>query len=429
MITCPKCGLENTEGTDFCVRCGEYLRWHPTQVTGRRPDSLPESDTPAGERQPVVDPDAVRVTLQPATPGGAATARVAPGARTAISAVVRNEDAVVDTYALRIDGLPQGWWSITPQSVHLLPFGSSQSGYEQEVVVSLHPPRVSESEARSWPFRLVATSSARVDLSGAAAGALDVERFDELTCSVRPQRRVGSPSAEYEIVAGNRGNTPVTVSLSGSDAAEILSFRIVPAQLQLGLREEWTADMRVQAAGAPPGRDLPFVVTATSELASATDDGVFVVRAPEDKRSILLRARILLTLVAATLLIVGSFATWVNVGGTALRGVCTSGPADCLNYATSLDVLANADVAGEPAYGAAAVVYFISSLGFVTILLGLVALAGLRRGRSTWIAGFLAVVLLIVLIVQADVTGGLFIPLLGGLAALVAGFLPVLESD
>ena len=32
MKICPRCGTENADGTDFCVVCGEYLRWEPTQA-------------------------------------------------------------------------------------------------------------------------------------------------------------------------------------------------------------------------------------------------------------------------------------------------------------------------------------------------------------------------------------------------------------
>src|SRR5947208_8089589 len=85
MKICQRCATENSEGTDFCVVCGEYLRWEPTRAL----DALTPSDASAGatveegkqaargERspvspEPVVDPD---VTLPP---GPAAVAPVRP---------------------------------------------------------------------------------------------------------------------------------------------------------------------------------------------------------------------------------------------------------------------------------------------------------------------------------------------------------------
>ena len=85
MKICPRCGTENSEGTDFCVVCGEYLRWEPTRAL----DALTPSDAGAGTAseegeqagggepspvspEPVEDPD---VTL---APGAAAVAPVRP---------------------------------------------------------------------------------------------------------------------------------------------------------------------------------------------------------------------------------------------------------------------------------------------------------------------------------------------------------------
>ena len=85
MKICPRCGTENSEGTDFCVVCGEYLRWEPTRAL----EALTPPDASAGATaaedqradgrapspvspEPVVDPD---VTLPP---GAAAVAPVRP---------------------------------------------------------------------------------------------------------------------------------------------------------------------------------------------------------------------------------------------------------------------------------------------------------------------------------------------------------------
>ena len=44
MKICPRCGTENAEGTDFCVVCGEYLRWEPTRAL----EALTPPDVSAG---------------------------------------------------------------------------------------------------------------------------------------------------------------------------------------------------------------------------------------------------------------------------------------------------------------------------------------------------------------------------------------------
>ena len=62
---------------------------------------------------------------------------------------------IVDNYDLRIDGMPDDWWSIFPGTVYLVPFGSGGT-YEQEVEVHLHPPKSPDAEAKVWELRVVA---------------------------------------------------------------------------------------------------------------------------------------------------------------------------------------------------------------------------------------------------------------------------------
>ena len=65
---------------------------------------------------------------------------VDPAAATRVLALVRNQSGIVDNYELSVRGLPEGWWSIFPNTVYLVPFGTSGT-YEQEVEIHLHPPR------------------------------------------------------------------------------------------------------------------------------------------------------------------------------------------------------------------------------------------------------------------------------------------------
>jgi hypothetical protein len=76
------------------------------------------------------------------------------------------------------------------------------------------------------------------------------------------------------------------------------------------------------------------------------------------------------------------------------------------------------------------VLFVVGSAGFVTIVLGVIALLGLRKGRSTWLAGILALAFLIVIAVRVkDVHAGLALPFLGSILAIIAGFLPTVFRD
>ena len=191
MRKCQACGRENPDDQDFC-ECGEYLRWEPTQyVQAIDPAKPPEPEPPTPEprpdpepqveqappppppptnghektaAQPAVAPGDASLTLRhperDAVPGERLAIGVEPGQRERVLAMVRNASQIVDNYDLRVDGLPEGWWSIYPDTVYLVPYGSSGT-YEQEVEIHLHPPRSPEAEARVWELRVTAQSKAQ----------------------------------------------------------------------------------------------------------------------------------------------------------------------------------------------------------------------------------------------------------------------------
>ncbi len=57
---------------------------------------------------------------------------VEPGLEVAVIATVRNQGQIVDTFDLRVDGLPEGWTTLSPGTVFLNPWGSA-GDYQQEV--------------------------------------------------------------------------------------------------------------------------------------------------------------------------------------------------------------------------------------------------------------------------------------------------------
>src|SRR5918992_423605 len=179
MRTCQSCGRENPDDRDFCD-CGEYLRWEPTgivqaitpemakQAAEQTAAPTPPPAAKAPRPPPPVAKTAVQQAVQPAEPSGASiTLRlpdedavhgevlavgVEPGQTQRVLALVRNQSGIVDNYELRVEGLPEGWWSVYPDTVYLVPFGSSGT-YEQEVEVHLHPPRTPDAEARLWELK------------------------------------------------------------------------------------------------------------------------------------------------------------------------------------------------------------------------------------------------------------------------------------
>ena len=186
-------------------------------------DAAPEA-TPASEPAAYPPPapedlrDATLLTLRdPARldddPGLATAVSVVPGPEVAVLATVRNQGQIVDTFDLRVDGLPDSWWTISPATVFLNPWGTA-GDYEQEVQVRLHPPRTPESEAREWPLTVVARSRSRSMLDADVAQApatLTVEPFQSTVMHVGPERRRGRRHADFDVAVDNHGNSPMEI--------------------------------------------------------------------------------------------------------------------------------------------------------------------------------------------------------------------------
>ena len=282
MRKCASCGRENPDDRDFC-ECGEYLRWEPTgYVQAVTPEMarqavevtqapVPPAPPGNGHDKTVTASITLRLPDQDAVPGERPAVGVEPGVGAQLLALVRNQSGIVDNYELRVDGLPEGWWTIEPATVYLVPFGS-QGTYEQEVEVRLHPPRTPEAEARVWEPSVVARSKANGRDAAAAPLAVAILPYTETATHVRPERVKGRRRADFAVEVENRANAPVLVALEGSDPDGELRFAFdrPPAELAPGQTVRTT--MRVR----PPkqiwlgrGVDRPFeITTLTGEEAA-----------------------------------------------------------------------------------------------------------------------------------------------------------------
>ncbi len=237
MRTCPACHRENPDDSDFCEACGEYLRWDPTAVNpavprapggaGAGPPGVPPPirPVPGGGRSPA---DAVSITLRSladdADPREGVRVACAPGATASLVASVRNQSGIVDNYDLRVEGLPDGWWTITPATAYLVPYGAPSGRYEQDAQVQLHPPRTAQAEAREWPIRVVAGSRASGTDAGSASARLTVQPYQSVETELRPERATGRRRGKFTFAVRNLANAPIELEFSATDPEEKCKF-------------------------------------------------------------------------------------------------------------------------------------------------------------------------------------------------------------
>jgi beta-lactam-binding protein with PASTA domain len=290
----------NESGVDFCASCGDYIRWEPTgyvsavSPTAPPPASPPETPAPAPPQgsappppaeaapPPAVPPtppapDAVMLTLrlpeQDSATGGPVLASIDAGARLMLRALVRNQSGVVDNYELRVKGLPDGWWTIAPSTVYLVPYGSA-GAYEQEVDVVLHPPRAPEAEARPWELEVVAESKAHERQVGQAPATLTIRPYTQIEADLKPERAAGRRAATFETAVTNRANARTAVDLAAVDDEGACEFAFASQQLAVDPGQTARSALTVR----PPkqvwiGRPLDrrFQLTAQTAGAAAAE--------------------------------------------------------------------------------------------------------------------------------------------------------------
>jgi beta-lactam-binding protein with PASTA domain len=326
MRTCQSCGRENPPDRDFCD-CGEYLRWEPTgfmqavpAAEASAPAAEPAAPTPpppaapppAGATppppvqqappppppppnggpaptavqgavppappEPVAEPEQQSATItlrlpdEDATKGETLAVGVHPGDRTRVRALIRNQSGIVDNYQLSIEGMPDDWWSVLPDTVYLVPYGSGGT-YEQEVEIHIHPPRAPEAEARMWELQVVAYSKASDRVAASEPLMVGIQPFEQHDTKVKPERASGRRKANFKVAVKNKANAPVFVAFDASEADNDCRFAFDPptAEIQPGSSAE--ATMRVRPPkqiwiGRPHERRID-VATKTGEEAHA----------------------------------------------------------------------------------------------------------------------------------------------------------------
>jgi beta-lactam-binding protein with PASTA domain len=310
MRTCPSCGRENGDDRDFCV-CGEYLRWEQTEhlqalkpaaagdaelvSTGAAVDAPPTpvdpnvtlaptaaagaahggrdgADHPIGEPPPGAAMLLLRRPEDEEAGAGPVQLAVKPGERTTLIALIRNESGVVDNYDLSVRGFPDGWWTATPPTAYLVPFGTS-GAYEQEIQIHLHPPRAPDAQATGWPFEVVAFSRAFQTQVASAPATVRITPYDDLATTVAPDRASGRLKARFVLTVRNRANAPVEVLVGAKDTDDECEFRFVAPSIKIdpgrGVEAPFTVippkqiwigrakDRQVAVSATPAGDEQP----------------------------------------------------------------------------------------------------------------------------------------------------------------------------
>ena len=432
---CPSCGNPVSDDRDFCDSCGAYLRWeiNDEQTAVLTPQEAPAvpADEPAAVEPAVVpaqapEPQEEEIVVRLRRPEGDYASAdpidvsVEPGSTAQLLGLVRNKSGIVEHYDLALEGVPPDWFTITPPALDLLPLGSAEDGHEAEASIALHPPRSCEAAAGPRPVRLIARPRSGVVERSSNEARVRIASFELFDGRLLPAKVRSQRTARFALPVRNRGNAPLVLTPRGEDDEGEVRFTFVPARLEIPPCGEARTAVEATAptlrAGPERIRNLTVHLDGGDQPLSGS--AVFV-QEPSVRQLPLTLWRVLLTILAAALLVAASFAHWTS----SETGLCTDGPDTCLRYDTYLEGDLNTDVPAPGDLGDFTRLFnFGTSIGILTLLAAGLIVLGALTGRLAWFAGLLALAVLATFALTADESLGIGIWLgfLGAAAALGA---------
>jgi hypothetical protein len=241
---------------------------------------------------------------------------VAPGESVTIPLVLFNQGLERDLVSLAVEGIPSSWVSASAASAPLSP------GQQQEVTLTIQPPRSGEGGAGRRPFRILAASQAAPGQVAAADCVLTLATFTQFNSELRPQRiEAGEPA---RVVVENQGNIQQTFTVTWQGPDDGLEFEPAPTQeLRIAPGEVAMAEFRAKPRSRPLfGGERVWPFTARVQAAEGERrnlNGEVVGKA-------LIPSSVLMAVLVALLVIAAIAVLVVVLGGSSEEGVPPEAP-------------------------------------------------------------------------------------------------------
>ncbi len=147
---------------------------------------------------------------------------VDPGSSITTTMRVRNTGEVVDQITFQPLGDAARWIRVEPPSVRLFP------NTDEVVTVSITPPREPSSPPGATDWAVRAQPQEDPQGSAVAEGTVNVGMFADVGAEMQPEIGHGRLRGRYELAIDNRGNVPVPIRATGTDAEQSLEIDINP---------------------------------------------------------------------------------------------------------------------------------------------------------------------------------------------------------
>ncbi len=151
--------------------------------------------------------------------------QVEPGSSMTTSIVLLNQGVVVDHFQVSVSGIPAPWIPSQPAPIQLMP------GQQQEIKLTIQPPRAHHSQAGRYPITIRVSSQDNPSEIAELKSTLTVAAYSQFTSELHPQSLKAGKNAR--ITVNNQGNIIETFTFNFQDRAEELAFKPRQAQLQV----------------------------------------------------------------------------------------------------------------------------------------------------------------------------------------------------
>jgi hypothetical protein len=183
-----------------------------------------------------------------------------PGDTAELQATIENGSSIVQHYGTSVLGLPSGdCYDADPAVTKLRP------GEAASVRVRISIPERAELHAGRYTLGVLVRSQYQSDVSRCEELPLDIVPVQALSIAAQPEVATGGPTATYALRVTNDGNTPLAVSLSGSDPEDKVRFSFRPRALQLPTGTTAPAQLTVRAPVPWTGQELRRSLTVRAE--------------------------------------------------------------------------------------------------------------------------------------------------------------------
>jgi serine/threonine protein kinase len=177
---------------------------------------------------------------------------------------IMNQGTQVDHYSGVVEGIPASWITLPHDALRLNP------NEEGLVTLTFHPPRNAQSTAGAHPLAITVVPQAHPEHKVQVGGSLRIPPFHEFEAELRPQQ-ISTRKSRLEVE--NRGNTQVSLAISGTDPAEALFIQATPPQINLGPGEQRTIPLETKSSARRPlfgaAQRYPFEVIVASTVGQA----------------------------------------------------------------------------------------------------------------------------------------------------------------